>query len=319
MDDGEDHHLFFLRASRALIDPERRHKRASVGHARSRDWKSWELLPDAMVGSDSPAWDDMAIWTGSVVKGHDSVWHLFYTGVSRAERGLVQRIGLAVSEDLMVWNRVGDGPLLEADPQWYEKLDLDAWIDEAWRDPWVFADPDGDGWHMLITARSPHGPATGRSVIGHARSADLRTWEVQPPLSEPSGFGQLEVPQSLMIDGRPHLVFSCWPERMDDRRRALDLVGGVHVVPGKTLLGPWDLDAAVPLDHPSLYAAHLVQEDSGQWSALGFRDREDGVFVGEIADPVPLVVGTDGAIRVAPRRPPAKGWAMESASRPSPP
>ena len=62
--------------------------------------------------------------------------------------------------------------------------------EEAWRDPWVFADPGGDGWHMLVTARANHGPADDRGVIGHAVSPDLKRWEVRPPISKPgSGFG----------------------------------------------------------------------------------------------------------------------------------
>ena len=63
-DTGAEYHLFFLRASRALLDPDRRHYRASVGHAVSTDLVNWDLLPDALVPSDSPAWDDLATWTG---------------------------------------------------------------------------------------------------------------------------------------------------------------------------------------------------------------------------------------------------------------
>jgi len=48
-DDGERYHLFFLRASRALHNPQRRHWRASLGHAVSEDARTWELLPDALV------------------------------------------------------------------------------------------------------------------------------------------------------------------------------------------------------------------------------------------------------------------------------
>jgi beta-fructofuranosidase len=287
--DGEHHHLFFLRASRALHDPERRHLRATIGHARSTDLRTWELLPDALVPADSPAWDDQATWTGSVVRGPDGLWRMFYTGVSRAERGLVQRVGVATSTDLTTWHRVGDGRLLEADPRWYEQLDLDAWIDEAWRDPYVVADPAGDGWHMLLTARVREGDAQGRGVIGHATSPDLERWQVQPPLTAPAGFGQLEVPQVVTVDGLPVLVFSCWPDRMSAERRAQEPKGGVWSVPGATLLGPWDLADATPFDHPSLYAARLVEESPGCWVLLGFRDTEDGVFVGEIPDPLPVV------------------------------
>jgi len=41
--------------------------------------------------------------------------------------------------------------------------------------------------------------------------------------------------------------------------------------------------------HPSLYAAHLIDDD-GTPALLGFRDIEAGRFIGEIADPVPVVL-----------------------------
>jgi beta-fructofuranosidase len=298
--DGDHHHLFFLRASRALHDPGRRHLRASVGHARSTDLRTWELVPDALVTADSPAWDDQATWTGSVVRAPGGSWRMFYTGVSRAERGLVQRIGVARSDDLETWHRVGDGPLLEADPRWYEKLDLEKWIDEAWRDPYVFADPGGDGWHMLITARGldDGGDPAGRGVIGHATSPDLEHWHVGPPLTTPAGFGQLEVPQVVEVDGLPVLIFSCWPDRMTAARRRDAPRGGVWVVPGGSLTGPWDIAAATPFDHPSLYAARLVEDGPGRWALLGFRDTEDGAFIGVIPDPLP-VVRDGGTLRLA--------------------
>jgi beta-fructofuranosidase len=302
---GGERHLFFLRASRALLDPERRHDRASVGHAASTDLRAWTLLPDALVHADAPAWDDMAIWTGSIARGPDGLWRMFYTGRSHAERGLVQRIGVAVSEDLTRWTR--GGLLLEADPRWYERLDLGAWSEEAWRDPHVFADPGGDGWHMLITARVPDGDPQGRGVIGHARSADLLTWEVLPPLTVPAGFGHLEVPCVAEVDGRPVLMFSCWPNRMDARRRSRWTGGGVYVVPGEGLLGPWDMDGAAVLEHPSLYAGQLVRDGTGAWAVLGFRDTEDGVFAGEILDPLPIEAHGDTVRLAAAGGPPAAG------------
>ncbi|WP_238451187.1 hypothetical protein [Micromonospora sp. 4G55] len=78
--EGDIHHLFFLRASRALGDPDRRHFRASVGHAVSTDLRHWTQLADALVPADRPAFDDVATWTGSVLPGPDGRWHMFYTG-----------------------------------------------------------------------------------------------------------------------------------------------------------------------------------------------------------------------------------------------
>lgn len=284
-DDGHTH-LFFLRASRALLDPERRHSRASVGHARSRELRDWELLPDALVAADSPSWDDGSIWTGSVVKADDGTWRLFYTGASREEDWKIQRVGVATSEDLITWHRVSAEPLLEVDDRWYERFSPDVWHDEAWRDPWVFKADDGL-WHMLLTARVPEGDPMGRGVIGHATSTDLEAWEVQPPLSAPAGWGQLEVPQSVVVDGQPFLIFCCGPDHQDARRNA-QASGGMWFAPGDSLLGPWHFDEAGTFEHPSLYAARMVERTPGDWVLLGFSGEVDGVFEGVIVDPLPV-------------------------------
>jgi len=272
-------HVFFLRASRALSDPDRRHRRASIGHAVSNDLRSWQLVADALVPADEPAWDDLATWTGSTVRGPDGRWYCFYTGVSRAERGLVQRIGLATSDDLVVWHRWGTRPLLEPDPRWYETLDLSHWYEQAWRDPWVYPDPYGDGWHMLITARSNRGTADGRGVIGHARSPDLVTWTVQPPKSNSTGFGHLEVPQVAVVDGQPLLLFCTNAATLNTDER-------IWVAPAPSVNGPWDLHSARPFRHPSLYAPRLVTDIDGVPALIGFLDHVDGAFVGELTDPI---------------------------------
>jgi beta-fructofuranosidase len=280
-DDDGLRHVFFLRASRALLDPDRRHHRASIGHAVSTDLRSWRLVADALVPADAPGWDDLATWTGSVVRGPDGRWYLYYTGVSRGEDGLVQRIGLATSDDLIVWRRHGSRPLVEADPRWYETLDLTAWYEQAWRDPWVFADPGGDGWHMLVTARSRTGPASERGVIGHARSSDLVTWSVGPPVSEPAGFGHLEVPQVAVVDGQPLLLFCTNAPGVNRDRENRN-----WIVPGATTTGPWDVTAATAFVHPNLYAPRLVTDVDGRPALIGFLDRVEGSFVGELTDPI---------------------------------
>jgi beta-fructofuranosidase len=282
-DDDGLRHVFFLRASRALLDPRRRPHRASIGHAVSTDLRSWRLVADALVPGDDPSWDDLATWTGCVVRGPDGCWYLFYTGVSRADHGLVQRIGLATSRDLFTWRRYGDRPLVEADPRWYETLDPTSWYEQAWRDPWVYADPDGDGWHMLITARANVGPADQRGVIGHARSHDLLSWTVGPPLTQPAGFGHLEVPQVSIIDGQPLMLF-CTNTATD----VSEVKYGNWVATGVSLNGPWDIARARPLAHPHLYAPRLVEDVDGSPALIGFLDQVNGEFVGELTDPLPV-------------------------------
>jgi beta-fructofuranosidase len=289
-DDGDRYHLFFLYASRALHDPDARHYRASIGHAVSTDLVEWTQVADALVRSDAPAFDDLATWTGCVVRHPDGTWFMFYTGSRLAAEGKnIQRIGYATSPDLETWTKSGE-PVLEASAPWYETLSSGAWHDEAFRDPWVFADPDGGGWHMLITARAADGPVDGRGVVGHAWSADLRNWELREPLSRPSagGFGQLEVTQVEMIEGRPVLIFSCQDEHAAPARRGT--ATGTWAVPAESVVGPFDIDAAYPLTGEELYVGRLLRRRSdGQWLLFAFRNLgDDGEFVGGVTDPMPV-------------------------------
>ncbi len=295
-DDGEQYHLFFLYASRALRDPDARHYRASIGHAVSADLEHWDRVADALVRSDAPAFDDLATWTGSVVRHPDGTWFLFYTGSTLTEAGNVQCIGYATSSDLMTWQKSAANPVLQADSRWYETLADGQWHDEAFRDPWVFPDPDGDGWHMLVTARGRTGPADDRGVVGYARSTDLRTWELRPPLSEPGqGFGQLEVMQVEVVDGRPVLLFSCLATDFSAARRATGESGGVWAVPAGSLVGPFDVADAHPVTDDALYSGRLIRRRSDdRWVLLAFHHSdEEGGFVGTLSDPV--AVRWDGA------------------------
>lgn len=285
LDDGERYHLFFLRASRALHDPDRRHWRASLGHAVSHDVRQWQVVADALVHSDGPAFDDMAIWTGSTIVRPDGGLRIFYTGISAAEGGAVQRIGWADSADGVTFHRACPDPI-EADPRWYSKRDPAGPPDEPWRDPFVFRHDDGR-WHMLVTARAAGDVDRLRAgVVGHAVSDDLDHWEVLPPLTRPSVFGHLEVTQSRTIGDRHVLVFSC-----DSVMQADPCPGGVWIAEGAGPLGPWDVDGARWVSPEHLYAGQLFELRDGRWAFSGFDNGPGGVggaeFVGAAPDPIP--------------------------------
>jgi beta-fructofuranosidase len=281
-DDGERYHLFFLYASRALQDPDKRHARASIGHAVSDDLVTWTRVADALVRGDGPGFDDTATWTGSVVRDHDGTWFLFYTGSSHTPAGNVQTIGYATSPDLTTWTKNETNPVVTADARWYEVLDDGRSPDEAFRDPWVFADPDGDGWHMLLTARGRSGPADERGVLGHAWSADLRTWELRAPLTAPGhGFGELEVPQVEQVDGAWVVMFS---------GQSTGTTAGVWVARCTGPVGPFDVADAQQLTDDSLYSGRLVRRRGEPgWLLFAFHNTAtDGAFVGSISDPMPV-------------------------------
>ena len=304
--DGSETHIFYLQAPRALLDPELRHWHVSIGHAVSQDLRNWEILPDALCPSAQPAWDDRSTWTGSIIQ-HQGLWHMLYTGTSDADQGHnIQRIGLATSEDLIRWEKHPSNPLIEADPAWYEMLDLGQWHDQSWRDPYLFQHPQTGIFYALITARVKRGPTDARGVIGYARSTNFISWQVMPPLTEPGHFGTMEVPQLVEIKGRSYLLFSTLThttaaQRL--KRTGLPAVTGTHYLVADNPLGPFSYTT----DHflagdeiGSLFAGKLIQEPSGEWAFIAWRNvAPDDSFLGELSDPYPVTIDAAGKLGVA--------------------
>lgn len=287
--DGTYHHVFYLQASRALGDPNRRHRNTSVGHAISTDLKSWTVLADALAPSDSPAPDSWTTWTGSVIRQHDGVWRMFYTGTSREDNGLRQTVCAATSEDLITWTKVENMPVVAADKRWYKTLEA-GFEHEPFRDPWVFKLPGDDDWTMLTTAGSVESKTRNdEAVMGVAKSKDLIHWTVQPPLGKPGqGFGETEVFQFEVVDGIPILLFCCGPLWISDDRKARGEVGGVYSLPVANDLSDVDFTRANLFPDTSVYASRLVQDRSGGWNLIAFVNEVDGKFVGELSDPIPV-------------------------------
>ncbi len=287
--EGAEQHIFFLQAPKSLGDERYRHFNASIGHAKSMDLINWNVLPDVLGPGAAGAWDDQATWTGCTFKNGE-IYYLFYTGVNKKEQGLVQRIGVATSKDLIHWEKHEGNPIIEADQRWYEILDLNAWHDQAWRDPWVFAYKGQ--FHAYITARVNYGEADGRGVIAHAVSNDLLNWEVQPPITEPGNFGQLEVPQLIEVDSIPYLLFST--DRFTHSKTLLDRtknppVTGFACYQGATLLGPFthtDDPWLFCSEEGSLYSGKFIDASASGWRLMAFENYSiNSEFIGRISNP----------------------------------
>jgi len=300
--DGDVWHLFFLHAPKTLIDPDLRHRNAVVGHARSLDLNQWERLDDALAPGAAGEWDDLATWTGSVVRS-DETWWMFYTGVSTVDDGRVQRIGAATSVDLSTWVKHPSNPLLGADSRWYERYDPNRWYEEAWRDPWVFCDPRVGGYQMFITARDAAGKPESAGVIGHASSPDLLSWATHPPIVTPAIYGHLEVSQHVVIEGRDYLLFSVPGDMQSDVASGQGLTGIGYFI-GDHALGPYRPGPTpfVTADRRgSLYAGKIVFDDDRPVMMATISHADNGSYVGGISDPFRVVVGADGALSLAGR------------------
>jgi beta-fructofuranosidase len=216
------------------------------------------------------------------------MWRMFYTGASfpaADSDANVETICVATSADLFTWTKDASFTL-NADPRYYEKLGESAWMDEAWRDPWVYRDPSGNGWQMLITARAKSSDTRSGGVVGRAWSSDLEEWSVLPPWGPPAeSFPHLEVTQLAQIDGRPVLLF-CGP-------RSARAVGeahtaGVWVVDTPGPPAPLRVEDAQLLAPAPYYAGRIVRDRSGGAVLLAFIGSPGSEFLGAISDPIAL-------------------------------
>jgi beta-fructofuranosidase len=297
--DGDRWHSWYLKAPKSIGDPDLRHWNVCQGHAVSDDLVSWRDHSTAL--SPSPeGWDDFTTWTGSTLRGEDGHWHYFYTGTSRSENGMIQRIGHATGKDLESWQRVGDGHCLDLtgpNAALYEVDHTGRWHDRAMRDPWVMKDPAGDGWLMYFTARVADRPEVNDAgCIGFATSPDLYEWTLQPPVFT-GAWGQLEVPQVFSHGGTWYCLFCMAEDHQADwlTRQYGQLGTGNHYLMAEDPRGPWRLPDGQALDtKQSRYAARIVQHDGLQ--ILGFKDGGKSNFGGYIMDPQPVHRRPDGTL-----------------------
>ncbi|RWP15148.1 MAG: levansucrase [Mesorhizobium sp.] len=303
-------HAFFLQADRSLGNPELRHWNVTWGLATSPDLRKWTYRGTVFRPSKTPSFDDLTIWTGCVVRNDRNSWTLFYTGTSRAEEGKIQRIGRASSADLVHWRR--QGLALERtgeNAEYYEGCVPRRWKDCSLRDPWVIRDPEGSGWLMYFTARSPMPSDTNASgAIGVAHSHDLVNWQLQPPVYVGS-FGEIEVPQVFQRGDKWFCLFcthsQCWSEEFK-RNYPGEPVAGIHYLAADHPLGPWK-----PADGPFLYGTSDCEIYAGrllthgeQDYLLAFISGPEERFSGTICDPIPIHFDACGRLAlVEPRSP----------------
>jgi beta-fructofuranosidase len=228
---------------------------------------------------------------------------MFYTGVSRQEDGLVQRIGLAISKDLINWRKYDGNPVLISDPNRYEQLDLELWHDQAWRDPWILKIPIQEVFYAYITTRVNHGPAGGRGVIAVAMSRDLISWEILDPVTIPGDYGHMEIPQVLPIDDMYYLLFSTTAD-VYSKRRVEGAIGqpvtGTHYMVSEhpsAIFESLSDDFLFGDTSGSHYGGKLIKLEDKQFMLLAMQHCDPhGNFIGELGDPIPVKFTRSGEI-----------------------
>ncbi len=196
---GNTYHLFHL------VLP----NHAYIAHATSTDGLNWTRVPNALFIGDPGSWDDDMLWTMHVSPDphQPGRWRMFYTGLCRIESGRVQRVGLAVSDDLFTWRKVDDymWPLEVEAPHYEDGLDEGRhWV--SFRDPF-YRRVGEEGW-LLASARVATGPVNRRGCVYLAKETEPGIFEARPPLTAPHQYDDVEVPALVPLNNRWYLIGS---------------------------------------------------------------------------------------------------------------
>lgn len=180
-----------------------------IAHAVSDDGLTWRRVQNALFISDPGHFDDDMLWTMHVSPDphREGRWRMFYTGLCLADRGRVQRVGLAVSDDLYEWEKVDTEHLpLVASAEHYESSVDDGrnWV--SFRDPYYVAH-DGRG-HLLVAARVNSGPVIRRGCVAVGEEIEPGRFRFEEPLFHPGRYDDLEVPGLFEMEGRYYLIAS---------------------------------------------------------------------------------------------------------------
>jgi sucrose-6-phosphate hydrolase SacC (GH32 family) len=216
-----------------------------VAHIVSDDGLHWTALPDALRTGDPGEFDDDMIWTMGVVR-FGGAFHMLYTGLCTAESGAVQRIGHAVSDDLVTWHK--RGLVLEAAAP-FER--------GSWRDPKPIA--VGDEVLVPICARIDEGPSRWRGCVALASTRDFETFTVEPLFRGAHAY-EVECPQLYPLHDRWVLLGSLQEDR------------SVRCWVGESPRGPFTTPPCNRLLPAGHYAAKLFRWRDQDW-ALGWYDR----------------------------------------------
>lgn len=296
----QQYHLFHLQVSPSRAVDVRPDEDISIGHAVSDDLITWHELPTALKPGDTGAWDSLSLWTGSIIE-KDGTYYMFYTGRStNPGEAWIQRIGVATSKDLVLWEKYTENPILEADSRYYDMSnEVNALKNiSAWRDPYMFYDPVHKKYYMLISARKRGEATEYNGCIGIAESENLLDWKVLPPLFAPGLYDEMEVPQLIIENGSYYLFFSTHASGYEpSHAKKFGSHGGRHCYRSDSLFGtykPVNGNGVVHSHEDAIYDVTIVHDAPQKYTAFGWLNKDEyGRFVGKLSHPLTVSISED--------------------------
>ena len=298
----------------------KRHDIVRHRYAISRDGISWEdkgmvFSEDAILGSRQ--------WAGSAYYDRGS-GQLYFYYTATGEKGELlggdgdgggvsggpgntgdgdgisyeQRIALSTamvsgdSETVEFENFSQHRVILEADGQIYQRA---TGIDEtgtvfAFRDPFVFQDPETKKFYLTFTGREAGDISTYNGAVGLAEAVgnDLSEWKLLPPLVVTNINSELERPHFVRCDKKYYLYFSTHIEKFSPEvQDRVNSPEGLYGFASDKFLGPYEplngsaLVAGNPIEDPYATFSWHVLLDNTVLSNTNYYNIEPGLEVGD--------------------------------------
>lgn len=327
---GEETHLFYLQAGKAecRYNPEARHNLSSIGHAVLTRWGWREIEGSAFKRADDDVWDNLSIWTGSIIQHPtDKLFYMFYTARRKEDAALwtpsewqrPQQIGVAVSQDLTLWERTEKSkqrPIIpNPGPGKFDGV--------AWRDPYVIYESgkfqaficarfNPESLNQETVNRSTMNLEAGGAVV-YLESPDIEHWQTSEinRLIVSDEFYQMEMPQVFwrrFENGKRLYLIFCAQERDCSRARRArmpmsECQTGTYYMCSRLL--PFDYQGIPEFEEPArllvrnLYSGKLLHpETQAQPPFFGFVWSDDsGHFIGGLSDPILTQFNADGSLK----------------------
>lgn len=216
----------------------------------TRDFLHWkeegEALPAGGVNDC-----DQACYTGSVIRGKDGLWHMFYTGQNPVnpdygrEGKALQYILHAVSTDLKNWEKHYEAAFTAPEER-FEPHD--------WRDPFVFWQEETGSYYMLLAARLQGKSLRKSGCVAVCRSVDLWNWEEAEVFFAPEVYYTHECPDLFREGGWWYLLYSTFTTRFV-----------THYRKSRSLQGPWEMPHDDSLDARGMYAIKTASDGNRRY------------------------------------------------------
>ena len=265
----------------------------SIGHLVSSDFLNWDYCGTVLRGYEKGIWPERHLATGSVVK-YGSRFYMLYTGHSCLLPGL----GLAVSDDLYSWKKVGNGPVISGSAQYEAAYEGKTHICKIMADPYIYPQAIDGYYYAYVNSWAIDLPKNSRGCQLMFRSADLVHWESYKIAILTDNLDRLETCQVWERGGKWYMYFG--GRRVNPTGGDFeDVESGNYIYMADCFDGPFLPQPWSSMEYHTNHYCYIQKQIKDPWG-------EDVALVMSPYDgvlwPYKILYGDQGEIRMTVRR-----------------